>query len=357
MAENQSQEQDQKTEQATPQRLRKAREEGQIGYSSEVLGGVIVLTCVLFFWLSGSWFFGTLRNSIADRLTWFELPIESPTMLIQLLSAETLRVGGAVLGLLIPLFIAATASGLLQTNFNFSTKPLEIRTDKLSPVEGFKRIFSSRSVVRGALSIAKATLIIVVALVVSYNQINNILNSGLGSISQLFSFLATMVLYCSLAIAGTMGLTGLIDLGFQKWKHLQDMRMSRRDLKDENKSTEGDPLIRARIKQIQAEMGRQRMLSKVPEASVVITNPTHFAVALKFDPENMDAPIVVAKGADHLAQKIIEIAKENRVAVVQRKPIARFLHAHVELNQPIPYDLYQAVAEILNFVYQSRSLV
>lgn len=357
MADYQDQERDQKTEQATPQRLRKAREEGQIGFSSELLGGVIVLTCVLFFWLAGSWFFGTVRNSIADRLTWFDLPIESPTMLVKILSAETLRIGGAVLGLLIPLVLVAAASGLLQTNFNVSTKPLELRSDKLSPVAGFKRIFSSRSVVRGTLSIAKATLIIAVALIVSYNQINDILNSGLGSTAQLLSFLATMVLYCSLAIAGTMGVIGLIDLAFQKWKHLQDMRMSRRDLKEENKSTEGDPLIRARIKQIQAEMGRQRMLNKVPEASVVITNPTHFAVALKFDPENMDAPIVIAKGADHLAQKIIEIAKENRVAVVQRKPVARFLYRHVELNQPIPYDLYQAVAEILNFVYQSRSLV
>ena len=355
MAENQDR--DQRTEDATPQRLRKSREDGQIGFSAELVGGVILATTAFFFWSLGSWFFNTITGSIENRLTNFEAVIIDPRLLVKAFIDETLRIGAAVLAIVAPLGILAAVAGLLQTNFNISFKPLEFKTDKLSVIQGFKKIFSLQSVVRGALSIAKASVIIGISIYVGYSKIDQISFSGFGSIQELLFFLGGLLVYCSLAIASTMAVIGMIDLAFQKWKHLEDMKMSRQDIKEENRSTEGDPMVKARIKQIQAEMGRKRMFAEIPNASVVITNPTHFAVAVKYDRDNMDAPVVVAKGADFMAKRIIEIAKENGVPVVERKPVARFLFKNTAIGSAIPFELYQAVAEILNFVHRLRSSI
>lgn len=353
MAENQDR--DQRTENATPQRLQKAREEGQIGFSAELVGGVILATTACFYWLMGTWFFGTITDSIAERLTLFETVLVDPRLLVQAFIDETLRIGVAVMAIVAPLGILAAATGLLQTNFNLSFKPLELKLDKLSVIKGFQKIFSMQSAVRGALSMAKAVVIVVIAVFVGRAKMDEISLSGYGSIPEMLSFLGGLLIHCSLAIAATIIFIGMIDLGFQKWKHLEDMKMSRQDIKEENKTTEGDPMVRARIKQLQAEMSRKRMLADVPKASVVITNPTHFAVAIQYDRDTMDAPIVIAKGADFIAKRIIAVAEENGVPVVERKPVARFLYKNVEIGRAIPFELYQAVAEILNFVNRMRS--
>lgn len=355
MAENQDR--DQKTEEATPQRLQKAREEGQLAFSAELVGGVILATTAMFYWLLGSWFFGQITGSIETRLTYFETVIVDPRMLIRTFIEEILRVGGAVIAIVAPLGLLAAVTGLLQTGFNLSFKPLELNVDKLSVIKGFKKIFSMQSAVRGALSLAKAAVIIGISIYIARSKFHEISSSGFGSIQDLLLFLASLLLNCSLAIAATITVIGMIDLGFQKWKHLEDMKMSRQDIKDENKNTEGDPMVRARIKQLQAEMGRKRMLADVPKASVVITNPTHFAVAVRYDRDEMDAPVVIAKGADFVAKRIIAIAKENGVPVVERKPVARFLFKNVEIGNVIPFELYQAVAEILNFVNRMRQAI
>jgi flagellar biosynthetic protein FlhB len=346
-----------RTENATPQRLRKAREDGQLGFSSELVGGVILATCAIFFWFQGTWFFGTIGRSIANRLTEYEAAVVDPRMLIRALMSDVQTVGVAVLAVILPLGVLALMSGLLQTNFNISFKPLELKLDRLSVIAGFKRIFSSRSVVKGVLSVAKASVIVAISLLIAQAKLPEISTAGFGSVQNLLYALGGILLYCSIAIASMMVILGIADLAFQKWKHLDDMKMSMRDIKEENKTTEGDPMVRARIKQVRAEMSRQRMLQDVPQASVVITNPTHFAVAVKYDRETMDAPVVVAKGADFLAKKIIEVAKQNNVAVVERKPVARFLYKNVDIGSTIPFELYQAVAEILNYVNRMRSYV
>lgn len=350
------QDRDQRTEDATPQRLQKARDDGQIGFSSELVGGVILTTVAMFYWFMGGWFFGTLGDSIVTGVTDFEEPVVDPRMMIRRLSDETLRVGAVVLAVIAPLGILAAMTGLLQTNFNISFKPLELKLDRMSIFQGFKKIFSMQSVVRGGLSIAKASVITVIAILVARSRFEQIAVSGFGSFKELMFFLGELLAYCSVAIAATIAILALADLAFQKWKHLQDMKMSKKDIKEENKSNEGDPMVRARMKQLQNEMGRQSMLAKVPEATVVVTNPTHFAVAIQYDRAKMDAPIVIAKGGDHLAKRIIKIAKESGVPVVERKPVARFLFKNCELGQPIPLELYQAVAEILNFVQKMRSV-
>ena len=355
MAENQDR--DQRTEAATPQRLRKAREEGQIGFSAELVGAVILATTAFFYWFAGAWFFGAITGSIQTRLTEFEIVIVDSRMMVKTLIDETLRVGTVVLILIGPIAVLAAATGLLQTKFNLSFKPLELKLEKMSVIKGFQRIFSMQSAVRGALSMAKAAVIVGISIFIAHAKIEQISTSGFGSFGELMMFLASLLIQCSLAIATTIVVLGLIDLSFQKWKHLEDMKMSRQDIKEENKTMEGDPMVRARIKQLQAEMGRKRMLADVPKASVVITNPTHFAVAVRYDRDDMDAPVVVAKGADFLAKKIIAIAKENGVPVVERKPVARFLYKNVSVGNMIPFELYQAVAEILNFVNRMRSAI
>ena len=349
------QDKDQRTENATPQRLNKARQEGQVAFSAEFVSGLMLTAGVLLFWGFGLTFFGVFGQTISLRLTLFEPMIVDPRQTIPALIADVIRVGLVVLGFIAAIAMVATGCGLLQTNFNFSLKPLELKFNKLDPNSGIKRIFSSRSVVRGVLSVLKASVLLIIVFLVARSRMEQIAVSGFGSYPELMSLMSDILLYAALAIASMMAVVGIVDVTYQRWKHAQDMKMSLRDIKDENKESEGDPLVRARVRRIQAEMGRKRMLADVPKASVVITNPTHFAVALQYDRETMSAPVVIAKGADHLARKIIEIAEENGVAVVQRKPVARFLYANVEIGNPIPFELYQAVAEVLNFVQRMRS--
>ncbi|MEL6106407.1 MAG: flagellar biosynthesis protein FlhB [Planctomycetota bacterium] len=349
------QDQDQRTENATPQRLNKARQEGQVAFSPEFVSGLMLTAGVLLFWMFGLVFFGVFGETISVRLTIFEPMIVDPRQTITALIGDVVRVGLVVLGFILAIAMVATGCGLLQTNFNFSLKPLELKFNKLDPNAGIKRIFSSRSVVRGALSIFKATILLLIVYLVARSRIEQIAVASFGSYHELMLQMSGILLHAAFAVAGMMAIVGIVDFAYQRWKHAQDMKMSLRDIKDENKESEGDPLVRARVRRIQAEMGRKRMLADVPKASVVITNPTHFAVALQYDRENMSAPVVIAKGADHLARKIIEIAEENGVAVVQRKPVARFLYSNVEIGNPIPFELYQVVAEILNFVQRMRS--
>ena len=345
---------DQRTEDATPNRIRKAREEGQIGFSSELGAGVMLLTAVGLVWLFGQTALQSIGNMIGHRITEFEECIVDPRMIIRAMISDTTAVGLICMAFILPLGIIAAASGLLQTGFNLSFKPIQPDINKLSIKSGFSKIFSSRSVVRGGLSIIKATMILCLVYWIAKSKIGLIAIAGAGSFPSLMGSLGEILLHASMVLSGLLFFVGVVDLAYQKWKHLQDIKMSIQEIKDEHKDVEGDPLIKARIKRLQAEVRRKRALENVPEADVVVTNPTHFAVALKYDRQAMDAPVVVAKGADFMAKKIIKVAKEHGVAVVERKPVARYLYANVEIGQMIPLELYTAVAEILNFVHRLR---
>ncbi|TWU02180.1 EscU/YscU/HrcU family type III secretion system export apparatus switch protein [Stieleria varia] len=345
-----TQDRDQKTENATPHRLLKSREEGQIGFSSELMAGIMMATAVALIWGFGRSFFETLMASMAHRLSDFEAVIVEPRLMVAGVITDSKIVGLACLGFVVPIGVVALLCGLMQTQFNLSLKPLGLNWGKLSVTAGFGRIFSSKSLVRGALSILKATMILVIILWIARSKMTMIALSSYGSFREMICVMAEVLLYAATGVAALLLAVGIIDLGYQKWKHLQEIMMSRQDIKDENKDQEGDPLMKARVRRIQAEMSRKRMLADVPKATVVITNPTHYAVAISYDRETMETPIVVAKGADFLAKKIIEVAKQNGVAVIERKPVARFLYANTDVGSAIPFSLYHAVAEILNIV-------
>lgn len=344
------QDRDQKTEQATPHRISKAFEEGQIGFSADLIGGLMLALGACYFWFVGEWMFGSLGDAIRERVTYFHPMIENPLTISDVISEDVMKIGMVCLGLMLPLFIVALLGGALQTNFNVTFKAMTLKWEKLSVPSGFKKIFSISSVVRGAFSIGKASIIVGILYYIGRSQLDAMESVSFTTFHSMMFVMCKILLLASIAIAATMAVLGVADLAFQKWKQSQDLMMSIQDIKDEHKENEGDPMVKARIKRLQAEMGRNRMLADVPKASVIITNPTHFAVAVQYDRETMEAPIVLAKGADHLAKKIISIAKENGVPIVERKPVARFLYANTKIGNTIPYELYQAVAEIINYV-------
>ncbi|MFT5300107.1 MAG: flagellar biosynthetic protein FlhB [Mariniblastus sp.] len=342
------------TEEPTARRWEKAFTDGQLAFSSELMGGLTVLVGVLFFLWMGRWFFDTILISIRERLTFFDPMISHPNSILLAVRRNIEQVGWACLALMVPIMVASLVFGFMQTKFNLSSKPLELKWDKMSPIAGFKRLFSTRAINRGGISIAKATAIVVVSYLIVSSRMEEIALSGSLTYAQMLMLGADLILSIGLTTAILMVVIGLVDLGFQIWKQKQDLMMTKQEVRDENKDENGDPQIKARIRRLQNEMARKRVIQEVPTANVVITNPTHFAVALRYEPGQSAAPVVVAKGADHLAHQIIRVAKENGVAVVERKPIARFLYAHVKIGGEIPLEMYQAVAEILNFIRRAN---
>ena len=348
------QDRDQRTELPTEQRLRRAFEEGQVALSSELLASMTMAVGMLFFLLAGAWFFGCFANTFRNRLTYFDAAIFDQNSIRHIIDIDVRNSAIAILSLLIPIVFVTVMVGAWQTNFNLSFKPLELKVEKLSIYKGFERIFSSRGPFKGVMAITKAAAIISVAAIVVNLQFDQVVHSGTSTFGSLIFYMANVLLKIGIASAAVMVLISLLDLVYQKWKHIQDLRMSRRDIQDEHRDAEGDPQIRARLRKLRNELGTQRISQAVATADVIITNPTHFAVALKYDVTQMIAPKVVAKGADHLAQRIIELAKENNVPVVERKPVARFLYFNIKIGKTIPPELYAAVAEVLNFVNRAR---
>ena len=342
--------QDQKTEEPTPRRLEKALEEGQIAFSTELLGGLAILVGMFFFLLAGKWFFDLLNGILRERLTFVEPMISYPETILLALRRDITQAGWACFGLIIPIMAITLVAGFLQTKFNLTTKPLALNWTKLQPDKGLKRIFSTRALNRGAVAMAKAAAITVAVCWLTRARFESIAAAGSSTFAHTIDEGAQLVLAVGFLSAVLMVIVGVADYAFQWWKQRQELKMSLQEVRDEHKESEGDPQIKARIRRLQTELRKKRMLGDVSRATVVVTNPTHFAVALRYDTSESDAPVVIAKGADYLAFKIIEIAKENGIAVVERKPVARFLYANVEIGHPIPFELFQAVAEILNFI-------
>ena len=350
-----------KTEKATPKKRRDARNKGQVRRSTEVNSTFATVLMLAMMMIIAP---ATLRNLMYlmhDSLSTSALsPIgyELDVNIAQgLFVAMMLRAGN----ILLPFFLLSIVSGLLinliQVGFLFTTKPLKPELKKINPINGIKRMFSSRTVVELLKSIFKITVLGIIAYI-----------GFLGMMDDFPTFIGRG-LYESLMIifnnAVTLGLTmclamlfiSLADFRFQHWKHEKDLRMTKQEVKDEYKNMEGDPKIKGKIRQKQRQMSVMRMMSKVPEADVVITNPTHYAVALKYEDGAKSAPIVVAKGVDFVALKIRECAAEHHIEIVEDKPLAQALYNMCDIDDEIPADLYQAVADILVFVYRQKGKI
>ncbi|MEQ9349561.1 MAG: flagellar type III secretion system protein FlhB, partial [Alphaproteobacteria bacterium] len=252
------------------------------------------------------------------------------------------------------LLIAAVLGGLLQNGFMLTAESVQPKLEKISPAKGFKRLFSSRALVeftKGLVKIGLVTTVITILVMPILGRIELIAGMAPGP---LLGELHALVIKVLIGVIAIMAIVAVLDLLYQRQQHTKQMRMSRQDLKDEFRQTDGDPIVKARLRQIRSERARRRMMAAVPEADVVITNPTHFACALKYDIDSMDAPVLVAKGVDHVAKRIRELAQSHHIPVVENPPLARALHAGVDLDREVPPEHYRAVAEVIGYVMRLK---
>ncbi len=346
---------DNKTEQATPKRTQDARKKGQVAKSREVPSALIMIACLTYFYFGTGEIVGRLmdmmKGSLAD-LHRSELDADSIQLLVMTLLLKTMAI---VLPLLLTLMAAGVVANVMQVGLLFSAEPLQPKLSKISPFSGLKNLFSLKSVAELLKSLAKISLVGVIAYLTIHGEAYEILPLMEQNPWEIMTYIGRVSFKILFTTCWVLVVLGLMDYLYQHWEHGRSLRMTKQELRDEFKDTEGDPLIKSRIRRLQREMAMRRMMAKVPTADVVITNPTHFAVALRYDQERMAAPVVVAKGVDLVAQRIKEIAKKNGVAVVENKPLAQVLYRMVDIMEAIPDNLYQAVAEVLAYVYRLKS--
>jgi flagellar biosynthetic protein flhB len=347
-----------KTEKATPKKLDDARKEGRVARSSDLINGFMLL--LMFFVLK--LFGGIMANLFLDSFVKYynkasdiSMEVFDVRQAVNLSNEIVLDIVIASLPVLIGSFVVALVGNIVQVGWKVTGKPLKPKLDRLNPIGGLKRMFSQEKVVELIKSILKVLAIALVA----YNEVKDrwkfILNLYDFEFMQAVLNIFDIVLDVGIKISVIFVIIGLADFGYQKWKHLHDLRMSKQEVKDEMKQSEGDPQIKGQIRQKMREGARRRMMQDLPKADVVITNPTHFAVAVKYDKETAEAPYVLAKGADYVAANIKEIAKQNNIEIVENKPLARMLYYNVEIGDQIPPELYQMVAEVLAYVYSVKN--
>ena len=352
---------DDKTEEPTSKKLEDARKKGQVGKSQELSHAIELIAA----FLSIRIFVKFIGDHFIDLFTWaytYMIPqlVKSDRSGLTIRSTGNLLLYGILQMFLIlaPFlaigFLVAVLSNGLQFKFQVSTEPLKPKLDKFNPVNGFKRMFSMQSIVNLLLSLAKIAVIFIIAYTMIKDHVNELFILYEVPLYAAIAQIGTLVLDIGLRISLVLLVVGFADFIYHKWKYKKDLKMTKQEVKDEYKNAEGDPQIKGKQRQRMREASQRRMMQSVPQADVVITNPTHIAVAIKYDIEKAPAPIVVAKGEEYLAQKIKEIARENNVVIKENKMLARSIYTTVDVGEQIPPELYQAVAEILAVVYQSK---
>lgn len=347
-----------KTEEPTAKKLQDARKEGQVAKSQELISGAMLFALFIAIKLFG----GYIANSFMKVFYRNYGYISTYTIHKPELGNLTSMFGRAMLDILLmtlPIFAFAILIAFLlnvfQVKWQPTAKPLQPKFNRLNPVSGFKKIFSMEKLFELVKSIAKIIIIFWVAYSTLMDEIDTLkILYDLDLLSAVIH-ISNFVINMGIKISAVYLLIGLVDFIYQKLKFKKDMRMSKQEVKDEYKQQEGDPQVKGKIKSKMRESSMRRMMQKLPDADVVITNPTHFACAIQYDKEKAAAPVLVAKGADHLAQKLKDIAKEHNVPIVENKPLARMLYYNVDLDAEIPQELYQMTAEVLAYVYQLKN--
>ncbi|WP_425271740.1 flagellar biosynthesis protein FlhB [Paenibacillus protaetiae] len=343
-----------KTERATPKKRQESRKKGQVAKSNELPSSLILLFGFLCLIMMGGYFkhrilllFGSLFQD------WLTMDLNAGSFMRLATHVIT-----DLLLLLAPLFavavLFAVVGNVVQFGFLFTGEPLKLKFSKLNPVNGAKNIFSAHTLVEFVKSVLKVILIGICVYITISSEWSRIMALWSVPVDQIFSFAAGLTMRLGIEIGAVLVVLSAADFMYKRYEHEKSIRMSKQDIKDEYKKTEGNPIIKGRIRERQRKMALMRMMQEVPKADVIITNPTHFAIALKYDPAEMDAPVIVAKGMDHVAQRIKEIAKENGVMTMENKPLARALYERSEIGDVIPADLFQAVAEVLAYVYKVK---
>ncbi len=348
-----------KTEKATPKKKQKARKEGQVAISKEIATAITLILGFLSIKLLGTYMYKQIASVMNFNFTLIQDidSIVSDDYILDFFIYMIFRciiIAGPIC--VISMVIGIVAN-LLQVGWHPTTKPLQPKFDAFNPATGFKRLFSFKQLVDAIISIIKIIFLGIVVFNSIKGELHQIVNIVYMDMFSACLYIFNLCIDIGMKVGYFFIIIAILDFVYQKYSHNKKLRMSKQDIKDEYKQTEGDPIIKSQIRQKMRESALKRMMQEVPGADVVITNPTHFAVAVKYDREKEGAPIVVAKGVDHLAQKIKDVAKENKVEIVENKPLARALYNTVEVGKEIPPELYQAVAEVLAFVYKLKNMV
>ena len=346
-----------RTEKATPKRRQEARKKGQVAQSREIPSVMILMTAMAFFYFAGSWILGNLSQVIGGvygQLDTLRLDAVSEV------SAFSVDIFKKALLILIPFFvpilIAGLAGNISQIGFEMHGEPMRPKLTKLNPISGLKKLVSLRSLVELVKSIFKIAFIGGIAFGIIKKETTAMPTLMQQEVFDILLFIGRVAFKILFFVCLALIILAFLDYAYQRWQYEQSLKMTKQEVKDERKQSEGDPKVKGRIRRVQLELARRRMMEAVPEADVVITNPVHLAVALKFDAAKMIAPTIVAKGSGYVAERIKEIAKNHQVPVIENKPLAQALHKMAEIGDFIPVELYRAVAEVLAYVYRLKGL-
>jgi flagellar biosynthetic protein FlhB len=343
-----------KTEKATPKKRQDTRKKGQVPKSQDVAGSLTLLSAFLCLVVFSGYFKEKLihlyKDIFVNRLT-MDVTTDNVMMIFR-------DYGIQIIVLLAPLFltvvIAALISNIAQVGFMLSGESLKMQFSKINPIKGFKNIFSMKSLVELAKSLLKLTIIGYLVYSTLWDKRVEMASLSEINVENILVFMAKLTMNLGIKISIALFVLAILDYFYQRYEHEKGIKMSKQDIKDEYKKMEGDPLIKGKIRERQRRMAMQRMMQEIPKADVIITNPTHFAIALKYDASKMEAPTIIAKGQDYVAQRIKEIAKEHSIITMENKPLARALFQRAEIGDSIPADLFQAVAEVLAYVYKLK---
>jgi flagellar biosynthetic protein FlhB len=344
-----------KTEKATPKKKRDARNKGQVVQSKEIASSLIII--VVFFSLNFLWGFyydnvSELFRSVLEITNSSNFAFD--TVLVLNMGRD---ITFLMIKLMLPTMLVAMVTGVIfsyvQVGFLFTVEPLKVKLSKINPISGFKKLFSMKSIVELVKSVSKAAALLYISINYIMDNMDLIIKVLDFPVAVIAANLWKIVYNITMRVAIFLFIVSILDYIYKKWENEKELKMSKQEIKDEYKNIEGDPLIKSKIKEKQRSIAMSRMMQEVPEADVIITNPTHFAVVIKYK-EGYESPMVVAKGQDLIALNIKRIGKENEVPIVENKPLARALFKDVEIGEYIPEQYYKAVAEVLAFVYNKN---
>ena len=344
-----------KTEDPTPKRKEEAREEGRVAKSQELGSAFVLMGSFIVLYIMFGKIINSLQNQMTQLLTMTRVPELDAVRSFQVIMMSFYDIARIVAPVMITSAVVGGLINFIQIGPLFTIKPLQPKLSNIDPVSGAKNIFSLKSLVELLKSLAKLTIIVFLCYQPLRNGWHEIVNLTERGLDPALLFLGNLIFKIAVRIAIFMVFVGIMDYLYQLWDHKQNMKMSKYEVKQERKEQEGDPEIQQKRKEKQREVSMNRMMTEMKEADVVVTNPTHIAVALKYDLDEMEAPIVVAKGEGHVAKKLKDRARELDIEIVENKPLARSLNKMSEIGEEIPVDLYQAVAEVLAFVFQNNN--
>lgn len=343
-----------KTEEPTQQKREDFRKQGQVAQTKELSSSLLLLGFAVGLWFLGRFFMEQAFEVYNSLYSTHLLAAIKSGDVMPALSFAFKKIFLIILPVMGILFFLGVGASMVQVGVLFTSEPLKPNINKINPLKGLQRMFSLKAVVEGVKAVSKFALVSGSIYLLMRGEASVLPTLMYSGPMQILAFIGHMMFKMMVSIGALMLVLAAADYFFQRFDLEKQMRMTKQEVKEENKQREGDPMVKARIRKIQKEMATKRMMEAVPKADVIITNPTHIAIALKYDPQKYASPLILAKGVDHIAQKIREIAKENKIPIVENKPLARTIYKSLEIGQTIPRELFSAVAEVLAYVFKLR---